>query len=232
MPKKTVYINNREVALVYCKSCNIYRPPRSTHCGDCNRCVLEFDHHCPWISNCVGKRNYRHFVYFVWSTVLLAVITMSTSLVTIIMLTNELHSFIQAVAHAPIALLLGGYAFFLFWTLIGLGGYHLHLICKNVTTKEDLKGLKNPYDEGSTKACCHFVLDNKGPTYPTYSDSSFAYATRYQSANTNTSSSTSQRDTVITIPPHIFSSSYDEEDDGSRQGLLSSYEKQSSQLHP
>jgi hypothetical protein len=49
----------------FCKSCNIFKPPRSHHCSACRRCVLKMDHHCPWINNCVGYDNYGHFLRFV-----------------------------------------------------------------------------------------------------------------------------------------------------------------------
>lgn len=37
---------------------------RSKHCQACQHCVRRYDHHCPWIENCVGERNHRWFVLY------------------------------------------------------------------------------------------------------------------------------------------------------------------------
>lgn len=50
-----------------CHSCRCLRPLRAKHCRICNRCVSYFDHHCPFIYNCVGIRNRMWFFLFVMS---------------------------------------------------------------------------------------------------------------------------------------------------------------------
>lgn len=45
-----------------CDKCNSVRPSRCHHCRICNRCVLQFDHHCVWLNNCVGYSNVRSFI--------------------------------------------------------------------------------------------------------------------------------------------------------------------------
>ena len=44
-----------------CSICTTHVGAKTKHCGHCNRCVADFDHHCKWLNNCIGGRNYRAF---------------------------------------------------------------------------------------------------------------------------------------------------------------------------
>ena len=50
-----------------CPECKVIRTARSRHCAICNQCVERFDHHCPWINNCVGIKNHNAFLMFLIS---------------------------------------------------------------------------------------------------------------------------------------------------------------------
>lgn len=49
----------------WCRTCHLWRPPRASHCGICNRCFERYDHHCPWVGTCIAKNNQRWFIGFV-----------------------------------------------------------------------------------------------------------------------------------------------------------------------
>ncbi|WFD26462.1 protein S-acyltransferase [Malassezia nana] len=40
------------------------KPERAHHCRTCKTCILKYDHHCPWINQCVGLGNERYFILF------------------------------------------------------------------------------------------------------------------------------------------------------------------------
>lgn len=53
-----------------CPECKVIRTPWSWHCNICNLCVEWFDHHCPYINNCVGYNNHVYFLIFILMIVL------------------------------------------------------------------------------------------------------------------------------------------------------------------
>ncbi|PWN34356.1 zf-DHHC-domain-containing protein [Meira miltonrushii] len=54
------------------------KPERTHHCSICDTCILKFDHHCPWLNQCVGIGNERYFVLFmVWLSIGCTVVVFS-----------------------------------------------------------------------------------------------------------------------------------------------------------
>jgi len=68
----------------YCNTCKIMRPPMSSHCSDCDNCVKEFDHHCLFVGNCVGQRNIKYFMLFLFYVTCFAMYSFGCSIAVLI----------------------------------------------------------------------------------------------------------------------------------------------------
>ena len=166
---KEVIINNQTIKLKYCFTCKIFRPPRASHCSLCDNCVERFDHHCPWVGNCVGKRNYRYFYMFIMSLAVLCVFVFASVITHLILLTRK-SNLLDAIKETPASVVEAVICFFSVWSILGLAGFHTYLMSSNQTTNEDIKqsfsskrneGTRNPYTTGSVLMNCCLILCGK-----------------------------------------------------------------------
>lgn len=42
------------------------KPPISRYCSKCNKHIYGMDHHCVWLNNCIGAKNYSSFYAMLW----------------------------------------------------------------------------------------------------------------------------------------------------------------------
>jgi hypothetical protein len=54
----------------YCEKCHFYlrKNKYASHCNDCDICIENYDHHCPWTGHCIGRNNLYSFYIFISSS--------------------------------------------------------------------------------------------------------------------------------------------------------------------
>lgn len=171
MPREVI-VNGQIVRLKYCDTCQLYRPPRASHCRQCDNCVEMEDHHCIWLNNCIGRRNYRSFFVFVVVATIMCLYAFAFSFVHVYYLYNQSDpkSFVDALANAPLSFVVFVLCFLFMWSVGGLSAYHCWLVMRNVTTHEQLRDSvmshhrpPNPFSFGNIAHNLWYVLCRPQP---------------------------------------------------------------------
>ena len=141
-----------------CSTCQIPKPPRSSHCSTCQACVYEFDHHCPFVGNCIGGRNKRFFVAYVVLTGMCSAYLLATSVAVCVITyisSEQGMGGLEAISQIPGALLCAVITLPTTWLMLPFSCFHIFLLCRNRTTKEHLTRHFNR--SGFECSCSHFM---------------------------------------------------------------------------
>ena len=118
-----------------CRVCLSVKPERCHHCSSCGACILKMDHHCPWIDNCVGFRNYKYFFLFIAYTVAFAGFMLGT---TIPRLVNDYNTSDSGSSRSVIYITLIVITGLFGLATLVLLAYHSYLLAVNRTTIENI----------------------------------------------------------------------------------------------
>ncbi|KAI6242393.1 Palmitoyltransferase [Aphelenchoides fujianensis] len=125
---KSVPVLQQCVVVKYCYTCRLFRPPRLVP-------LL----HCPWVGNCVGQRNYRHFYFFILLLTILDLFVGGCAVAHLAMLSVSQKTFVNAIQLSPGSLFVSIMCFLSVWSVLGLSGFHTYLLASNQTTNEEVK---------------------------------------------------------------------------------------------
>lgn len=147
-PAHSIHVRNFPYSSSYCYTCRVYRLPRVSHCSICNVCIQNFDHHCPWINNCVGLLNYRYFFNFILSSSMLCLSAVVGCSFSVYYRWESIEDPGEKFAYNIPSFIVGIIAFMLLLTLSSFWCYHCKLAMNGTTTREDIKFRKYSKENG------------------------------------------------------------------------------------
>ncbi|NXK23215.1 ZDHC5 Palmitoyltransferase, partial [Arenaria interpres] len=164
---KTVEIKGIQVRMKWCATCRFYRPPRSLATKPLtvpSPHPQEFDHHCPWVNNCIGRRNYRYFFLFLLSLTTHIMGVFGFGLLYVLYQVEELSGVRMAVTMVVMCV-----AGLFFIPVAGLTGFHVVLVARGRTTNEQVtgkfRGGVNPFTNGCCKNVSRVLCSSPAPRY-------------------------------------------------------------------
>ncbi|MCO5562190.1 hypothetical protein L7F22_015816 [Adiantum nelumboides] len=142
-----------EEEALFCTLCNVEVCKLSKHCRNCDKCVDGFDHHCRWLNNCVGRKNYITFVVLMASSLLLLVLNWGTGIAVlvrcIVSKSNIERKILERLgsgfSRTPFAIVVALFTLVALLASIPLGElffFHLILIKKGITTYEYVMAMR------------------------------------------------------------------------------------------
>jgi palmitoyltransferase ZDHHC9/14/18 len=153
-----VTIKSAVIECRVCETCCVVRPPRSTHCSECNWCVEDFDHHCGVIGCCVAKRTFRYFLLFLCSITALELFIGVRVVVTLVVGSDGADPTQTALGIAALVFCACGVCMTLPLTVM-----NAEMVCENTLQKERIRRtvfrdaaqqiVGSPFDEGCAGNC-------------------------------------------------------------------------------
>ncbi|KAK8829498.1 hypothetical protein WA577_004762 [Blastocystis sp. JDR] len=133
--------------LRYCPVCNQKKPPRCHHCSICKMCVVNMDHHCPWLCNCIGYANKKFFILFLTYTWLGCFDITLTAFGDIFCLHDSFDLAVHPVSVVAILL-----AFSISLCLFFFAGFHYWLVLHDKTTIESISSFSRFFSRSPATA--------------------------------------------------------------------------------